>query len=69
MIGDAGRIFSEDDADGLFRVLEDLRSDAALLKRLQAEGRRRVTTEFSLERAVGRHADLFLTLARERAGP
>lgn len=69
VIGDAGRIFSEDDADGLFRVLEDLRSDAALLKRLQAEGRRRVTTEFSLERAVGRHADLFLTLARERAGP
>lgn len=66
VIGGAGRTFPEDDVDALRRVLDELNGDRALLDRLQQAGRDRVEEEFSLDRALTRHAMLLDALLASR---
>jgi len=47
VIGDAGLVFPEGDADALCAALSRLRADAALRERLAEQGRARVLADFT----------------------
>jgi glycosyltransferase involved in cell wall biosynthesis len=68
VIGEAGRIFPENDVSALHRILEEVNGDRDLLIRLRNAGRARVEAEFSLERAVARHVVLLEDLLASRGG-
>ena len=67
VIADAGCLFREDDVDDLRGKLEALAGDPALRERLRTAGRLRIASEYSLDRAVERYADLLSQLSPERS--
>jgi glycosyltransferase involved in cell wall biosynthesis len=62
VIGNAGLIFKEGDAQGLALGLRRLHADAELRQALSAKGLQRVQSSFSLSRVAGQYHQLFCSL-------
>src|SRR5690606_41840320 len=60
--GASGRLVPPGDAEALGRAVERLFADAAERERLGDGGRRRVRESFGVERMVGAHVALYLSL-------
>ena len=64
VIGDAGLVFPEGDADALARALRQLLSDDSLRERLARAGRKRVEQHYSWERVADQTYELFQQVLR-----
>ncbi len=59
VIGDAGLLFLEDDADALTEGLTELMSDAELWQRLRQAGRKRVLAHYTQERVAAETCEVY----------
>jgi glycosyltransferase involved in cell wall biosynthesis len=69
VIGDAGLVFPEGDADALARTLLRLLSDGVLRRNLAQAGRRRVERNYSWERVADRTYELLRLVWRNKESP
>ena len=66
--GVTGLLVPPRDAAALAQAIGDLLADRAAASRLGAQGRRKMSGEFSIERTLQRTEELYVDLARRRAG-
>ena len=69
VIGDAGLVFPEGDAEALAGALRRLLSDSALRERLARAGRKRVEQHYSWERVADQTYELFQQVLRTKEAP
>ena len=69
VIGDAGLVFPEGDADALAGALRQLLSDRGLRERLARAGRERVEQLYSWERVADQTYELFQQVLRTKVAP
>jgi glycosyltransferase involved in cell wall biosynthesis len=69
VIGDAGLVFPEGDADALAAALQRLLSDSELRARLALAGRKRVEQHYSWERVADQTYELFRQVLRAKVVP
>jgi glycosyltransferase involved in cell wall biosynthesis len=69
VIGDAGRIFPEGDADELAGILAELADDPARHAALAAAGRARVLARFTQAQIAAETAAVYRAMLRDPAGP
>jgi len=69
VIGDAGLVFPEGDAEALAGALQRLLSDSALREHLALAGRKRVEQQYSWERVADQTYELFQQVLRTKEAP
>ena len=69
VIGGAGLVFAEGDADALARTLDQLLSDSALRERLARAGRERVEQHYAWKRVADQTYDLFQQVLQAKKAP
>src|SRR6202035_2478009 len=67
--GETGYLVRVGDSVGMAQFTDRILADASLAKRLGAAGRERMRTNFSIDRMVAAHAELYRVVLREGAAP
>jgi glycosyltransferase involved in cell wall biosynthesis len=67
--GETGYLVGVGDSVGLAQFTDRILADASLAQRLGAAGRERMRTNFSIDRMVAAHAELYRDVLRDGAAP